>query len=97
MTTTDLKNAVADIEARYYELGGKKELFSEFFSTLQQSIEFELNADYVVTPQDLVGQWFTGRFAGEKQKVKMADVVASIHEKSGAADKTYSILDKKFI
>jgi hypothetical protein len=96
MTINDLKNASAEIEAKYYELGGKKELFSEFLLTLGQSIEFELNADWVETPLDLVGQYFNGRFAGEKQRVKLADVVSAIHERTHG-DKTYSTLDKKFI
>jgi hypothetical protein len=97
MTTTDLKNAAAEIEAKFFELGGKKEFFSEFLLTLGQSVEFGLNAEWVTTPLDLVSQWFNGRYAGEKQKTKLADVVSAIHEREGNGDKTYSILDKKFI
>ena len=96
MTTNDLKNTSAEIEARYYELGGKKELFSEFLLTLEQSVEFELIEEWVETPSDLVGQWFNSRFAGQKQKVKLADVVSAIHERTHG-DKTYSFIDKKFI
>jgi len=97
MTTNDLTNAAPAIEAKYYELGGKKEFFSEFLMTLGQSIEFDLNEAWVETPIDLVSQWFTGRFKGEKQKITLADSISSIAERNGNLDKTFSHLEKAYL
>lgn len=96
MTTNDLKNAAAEIEAKYYELGGKKEFFSEFLLCLGQSIEFDLTAEWVTSPLGLVSQWFNPRFAGKKEKVTVADAVNAIN-RTAEGDRAYSILDKKFI
>jgi len=95
MTTNDLKNAAAEIEAKFYELGGKKEFFSSFLMTLGQSIEFGLNAEWVEIPLDLVSQWFNPRFTGAKEKFSLREVVGKINNPD--SEKTYSILDKKYI
>ena len=93
MTTQNIHRAAAAIKVRYIKMGGKPELFDAFLKALINFNDF-FPGEYS-RPSQIIGKVFGPKYTGDRVKFDIREVVGKRANPSG--NKTYSILDKKYI